>query len=49
MNENALKEEYIININNLLNQADIPLLDLVYKILAKRIIKTSSKDYPTSA
>lgn len=43
-----MKEKRIIEINELLNKADIPLLDLIQKILEKRVPKIK-EDYPTSA
>lgn len=44
-----MKEEYIANINQLLNECqDVVVLDFVYQFLQKRIAKTT-ENYPTSA
>lgn len=45
------KKEYITEINNLLNLADIDLLDFVYQLLQKSIPQsiTPSEEHPQTA
>ena len=41
-----MKEEYITAINNLLQSADLELLDLIFQLLQKSVI---SEKFPQSA